>query len=61
VFAYDVQDAGTVKNKRPFVHLHDIPAGMESGADGMVRPTTICRARRLSRDERPVAATVWPS
>ena len=35
VFAYDVQDDGTVKNKRPFVQLHDIPAGMESGADGM--------------------------
>jgi hypothetical protein len=31
-----VQDDGTVKNKRPFVELHDIPAGMESGADGMV-------------------------
>jgi hypothetical protein len=29
-------DDGTVKNKRPFVELHDIPAGMESGADGMV-------------------------
>jgi gluconolactonase len=36
VFAYDVQPDGTVKNKRPFAQLHDIPAGMESGADGMV-------------------------
>jgi gluconolactonase len=35
VFAYDVQADGTVKNKRPFAQLHDIPAGMESGADGM--------------------------
>ena len=36
VFAYDVQADGTVKNKRPFAQLRDIPAGMESGADGMV-------------------------
>ena len=36
VFAYDVQTDGTFKNKRPFAQLRDIPAGMESGADGMV-------------------------
>jgi len=48
VFAYDVQDDGTVKNKRPFVQLHDIPAGMESGADGMV----------LDSDNRVYIATV---
>ena len=36
VFAYDVQTDGTLKNKRPFAQLRDIPAGMESGADGMV-------------------------
>jgi gluconolactonase len=35
VFAYDVQADGTVKNKRPFAHLHDSPAGAESGADGL--------------------------
>lgn len=36
VFAYDVQPDGTVKNKRSFLELRDIPAGQESGADGMV-------------------------
>jgi gluconolactonase len=36
VFAYDVEADGAVKNKRPFVKLRDIPAGAESGADGMV-------------------------
>jgi gluconolactonase len=35
VFAYDVQPDGTVKNKRLFADLHDIPAGKESGADGL--------------------------
>ena len=35
VFAYDVQPDGTVKNKRPFAQLRDIPSGMESGADGL--------------------------
>jgi gluconolactonase len=35
VFAYDVEPDGSVKNKRPFVKLRDIPAGAESGADGM--------------------------
>jgi gluconolactonase len=35
VFAYDVQPDGSVKNKRPFATLHDIPAGKESGADGL--------------------------
>jgi gluconolactonase len=35
VFAFDVQSDGTVKNRRPFLQLQDIPAGKESGADGM--------------------------
>jgi gluconolactonase len=35
VFAYDVQDDGTVKNKRDFAKLRDIPEGKESGADGL--------------------------
>jgi gluconolactonase len=35
VFAYDVQGDGTVKNKRVFAQLRDIPPGAESGADGL--------------------------
>ena len=35
VYAFDVQPDGTVKNKRPFAELHDIPSGQESVADGM--------------------------
>ena len=35
VFAYDVQPDGTVKNRRVFARLHDIPAGMEGVGDGM--------------------------
>ncbi len=35
VFAYEVQSDGSVKNKREFAQLHDIPVGSESGADGM--------------------------
>jgi gluconolactonase len=35
VFAYDVEPDGSVKNKRSFTQLRDIPAGAESGADGM--------------------------
>jgi len=35
VFAYDVQPDGSVKNKRAFAQLRDIPAGSESGADGL--------------------------
>jgi sugar lactone lactonase YvrE len=35
VYAYDVQPEGSVKNKRPFAQLRDIPEGKESGADGM--------------------------
>ena len=35
VFAYDVQPDGKVKGKRAFAELHDIPAGKESGADGL--------------------------
>ena len=35
VFAYDIAPDGSVKNKRAFTQLRDIPAGSESGADGM--------------------------
>lgn len=35
VFAFDVQADGTVKNKRAFAKLHDIPAGQEGFGDGM--------------------------
>jgi gluconolactonase len=35
VFIYDVQSDGRVANKRPFAELRDIPAGAESGADGL--------------------------
>jgi gluconolactonase len=35
VYAYDVQPDGSVKNKRTFAQLRDIPEGKESGADGM--------------------------
>jgi gluconolactonase len=48
VFAYDVEPDGSVKNKRPFVKLRDIPAGMESGADGMV----------IDREDRVYITTV---
>jgi len=48
VFAYDVAADGAVKNKRPFVKLRDIPAGAESGADGMV----------IDREDRVYITTV---
>src|SRR5438105_1009373 len=35
VYAFDVQPDGTVKGKRPFAQLHDIPSGQESVADGL--------------------------
>ncbi len=35
VFAFDIDAAGMLRNKRVFAQLHDIPAGQESGADGM--------------------------
>jgi gluconolactonase len=35
VYAYEVQGDGSVKNKRTFAQLRDIPEGKESGADGM--------------------------
>jgi sugar lactone lactonase YvrE len=35
VYAYDVQPDGSVKNKRTFAQLRDIPEGKESGADGI--------------------------
>jgi len=48
IFAYDVQADGTVRNKRPFAKLHDIPAGENSGADGMA----------LDRDNRVYVAAL---
>jgi gluconolactonase len=48
VFAYDVQADGTVKNKRTFAQLQDIPASAESGADGMA----------IDRDDRIYITTV---
>jgi len=48
VFAYDVQPDGSVKNKRPFTQLRDIPAGSESGADGIA----------IDRDDRVYVTTV---
>jgi gluconolactonase len=48
VFAYDVQPDGSVKNKRPFTQLRDIPAGSESGADGIA----------IDRDDRAYITTV---
>jgi gluconolactonase len=35
VFAWDIQADGSVRNKRPFAKLVGIPAGQDSGADGM--------------------------
>jgi gluconolactonase len=35
VFAYDVQNDGTLKNRRPFAGLHDITPGQEGFGDGM--------------------------
>ena len=35
VYAYDVEPDGSVKNKRTFAQLRDIPEGKESVADGM--------------------------
>jgi gluconolactonase len=48
VFAYDVQADGTVKNKRLFAQLHDIPPGTESGADGLA----------IDREDRLYISTV---
>ncbi len=48
VFAYDVQGDGTVKNRRLFAHLHNLPDGQESGADGLA----------LDRDGRVYITTV---
>jgi gluconolactonase len=35
IYAFDVQRDGTVKGKRPFARLRDIPSGKDSLADGM--------------------------
>jgi SMP-30/gluconolaconase/LRE-like protein len=67
LFAYDVQPDGTVKNKRAFAQLRDIPAGTESGADGLAivatsastsPPSPACRCSTprasISAPSRPV-------
>jgi gluconolactonase len=48
VFVYDVQPDGSVKNKRPFTQLRDIPTGSESGADGIA----------IDREDRVYITTV---
>src|SRR5919198_1177776 len=48
VYVYDVQPDGSVKNKRVFAQLRDIPEGKESGADGMA----------LDREDRVYITTV---
>ncbi len=48
VYAYDVQPDGSVRNKRTFAQLRDIPEGKESGADGMA----------LDREDRLYVTTV---
>ena len=48
IFAYDIQLDGTVKNRRPFAQLHDIPIGQNSGGDGMA----------LDRDNRLYVASL---
>jgi len=48
VYAYDVEADGSVKNKRTFAQLRDIPEGKESGADGMA----------LDREDRVYITTV---
>lgn len=35
LFAFDVQSDGSLRNKRPFAKLRDIPSGKDSGGDGM--------------------------
>jgi gluconolactonase len=35
IFVFDVENDGTVKNKRPYAKLHDVQSGQESGADGL--------------------------
>jgi gluconolactonase len=48
VSAYDVQSDGSVRSKRTFAQLRDIPEGKESGADGMA----------LDREDRVYITTV---
>jgi gluconolactonase len=48
VFAYEIQVDGTVRNNRPFAKLQNIPAGQDSGADGMA----------LDRNDRLYVTTV---
>jgi gluconolactonase len=35
LYAWDVQPDGTLRNRRPFMRLRDIPDGKDSGGDGM--------------------------
>jgi len=35
IFVFDVENDGSVKNKRPFAKLHDVQPGQDSGADGL--------------------------
>jgi len=48
MFAFDVQPDGTLRNKRPFARLRDIPQGADSGADGIA----------IDRDGRIYVTTV---
>ena len=48
IYAFDVQRDGTVKGKRPFAQLRDIPPGENSLGDGMA----------LDRDERLYVTSV---
>jgi len=48
IFAWDIQNDGTARNKRSFAKLQNIPPGMDSGADGMA----------IDRDDRLYVATV---
>ena len=68
VYAYDVQPDGSVKNKRTFAQLRDIPEGKESGADGIaidredrlyITTLPACRCstpRGISRHDQGAAA-----
>ncbi len=56
VYAYDVQSDGSVKHKRTFAQLRDIPAGMESGADdsrSTARAASTSRPSSGSRSSTP--------
>jgi gluconolactonase len=48
IYAFDVQRDGTVKGKRPFARLRDVPSGKDSLADGVA----------LDRDNRLYVTSV---